>query len=67
MQPINQTANVLADNEAPYANASEYGKIKEDTKEMLSKAFFLLMSLSNEERVAILSKYAERYGWNEFT
>lgn len=67
MQPNSQTANVLADNEAPYANALGYGKIKEDTKEMRSKAFSLLMSLSNEERIAILSKYAERYGWYEFT
>lgn len=49
MQPNNQTAFVLADNEAPYANASGYGKIDVERKELLSKAYLMLTKLTDEQ------------------
>ena len=53
MQPVNQTAYVLADNEAP-----------ETIKELRNLVFCAIMELTNEEKVFVLSKYAERYGCN---
>ena len=28
------------------------------------KAFYAIMELTEDERLRVLSKYAERYGWN---
>ena len=50
MKPVNQTANVLADNEAP------------DQKRLKEIAFSAIMELTEKEKVLVLSKYAERYG-----
>ncbi len=51
MQPNSQTAYVLADNEAPI-----------DIKTLKNKAFCAIMELTEDEKVMVLSKYAERYG-----
>lgn len=51
MQPNGQTAYILAEKEAPEA-----------IKELRKLAFCAIMELTNEEKVSVLSKYAERHG-----
>lgn len=31
--------------------------------ELLDKTLYLMLQLTEEERIIVLSKYAERYGW----
>lgn len=45
-----KTADVLADQEAPML------------EELKKQAFSAIMKLTEEEKVRVLSKYAERYG-----
>lgn len=53
MQPNSQTANVLADNEAPYANNATCVKINIEREELLSKAFLMLFRLTDEQILEI--------------
>lgn len=49
MQPVNQTAYVLADNEAPYTNSVKYGKMGSSREEMLFEAFGIISNMSDKQ------------------
>lgn len=49
MQPNNQTAFVLADNEAPFSNGSGYGKIGSKRSEMLSEAHDIISKMTEKQ------------------
>ena len=49
MQPNSQTANVLADNEAPCTNSVKHGKMGANRKEMLSEAFGIISNMSDRQ------------------
>ena len=36
----------------------------ETINKLINEAFFAIMELTEEEKVTVLSKYAERYGWS---
>lgn len=35
-----------------------------DRNQLIEQAFSAIMKLTEDERLRVLSKYAERYGWN---
>lgn len=48
-----KTAYVLADQDAPKSREL-----------LIEQAFDGIMKLTDEEKIRVLSKYAEKYGWN---
>lgn len=48
------------------ANRTIYDAPIEEVQSMQSLALNAIMELDESARIRILSKYARRYGWNEF-